>query len=113
MKELRLILNVAALICALVSVALVSLAGPVSATADNKRHPINCATAEGDLRAIAAEKKHAEDQQLASVAAITPAGALLGLVTGTEHKHLKMLSGDYIKELDARSAQIKSTCGLN
>ncbi|WP_050603501.1 hypothetical protein [Ruegeria sp. 6PALISEP08] len=88
---------------------------PVDAQAasDAERHPVNCATAEGDLRAIAAEKKHAEDKQLESVAAITPAGALLGLVTGTEQKHLQMLSGDYIKQLDARAAEIKETCNLN
>ncbi len=93
--------------------ALVAFSVPASAEETLKRHPINCTTAEGDLRAIAAEKKHAEDQQLESVAAITPAGALLGLVTGTENKRLQMLSGDYIKQLDARSAEIKAKCGVS
>ncbi len=87
--------------------------GPTYADTTLKRHSINCATAEGDLRAIASEKKHAQDQQLESVAAITPAGALLGLVTGTENKRLQMLSGDYVKELDQRAADIKTTCGLS
>ena len=87
--------------------------GEALAITDAERHPVNCATAAGDLRAIQAEKVHAEDKQLESVAAITPAGALLGLVTGTEQKHLQMLSGDYIKELDARAAEIKETCNLN
>ncbi len=87
-------------------------AGLAHATTDGARHPVNCATAEGDLRAIAAEKKHAEDQQAESIIAITPAGALLGLVTGTEQKRLSMLNGDYVKELDQRAAEIKSTCGV-
>ncbi|WP_170760369.1 hypothetical protein [Ruegeria lacuscaerulensis] len=87
-------------------------AGIASAETENKRHPVNCATAEGDLRAIAAEKKHAQDQQVESVISIMPAGALLGLVTGTEHKRLEMLSGDYVKELDERAAEIKSKCGV-
>ncbi len=93
--------------------AMVSL-GHEIAWADNtvKRHPVNCATAEGDLRAIAAEKKHAQDQQLESVAALTPAGALLGLVTGKENERLQMLSGDYVNKLDERAAEIKSTCGI-
>ncbi len=82
------------------------------AAAETKRHPVNCATAEGDLRAIAAEKKHAEDQQVESVISITPAGALLGLATGTENKRLKMLSGDYVTQLDDRAAEIKSTCNV-
>ena len=94
------------------SLAMVILSGAVSATEDTKRHPVNCATAEGDLRAIAAEKKHAQDQEVESVTALTPAGALLGLVTGTENKKLQMLSGDYVKQLDERSAEIKATCGL-
>ncbi|EEE38394.1 hypothetical protein RKLH11_2236 [Rhodobacteraceae bacterium KLH11] len=97
-------------ISGLVSIVLTTAA---LAANDVKRHPVNCATAPGDLRAIAAEKKHAEDQQVESVVSILPAGALLGLVTGTENKHLKMLSGDYIKQLDARAAEIKSTCDIN
>lgn len=88
------------------------LASAVSAATEDKTHPVNCATAEGDLRAIAAEKKHAQDQQVESVAAITPAGALLGLITGTENKRLQMLSGDYVKKLDERAAEIKTTCGV-
>ncbi|CUJ96610.1 hypothetical protein RUE5091_01699 [Ruegeria denitrificans] len=82
------------------------------AEAEQKRHPVNCATAEGDLRAIAAEKKHAQDQQVESVISILPAGALLGLVTGTENKRLSMLAGDYVKALDDRAAEIKSKCGV-
>lgn len=92
-------------------VGLISLAGAVSA-AEDERHPVNCATAQGDLRAIAAEKKHAQDQQVESVVSITPAGALLGLVTGTENKRLEMLSGDYVKQLDDRAAEIKATCNI-
>ncbi|EEX10973.1 hypothetical protein SL1157_3047 [Ruegeria lacuscaerulensis ITI-1157] len=75
------------------------------------RHPVNCATAKGDLRAIAAERKHAQTQQAENIAAITPAGALLGLVAGTEQKRLKMLSGEYLEKLDARAAEIKAACG--
>jgi len=92
--------------------ALIGMASTASAAGAEKTHPVNCATAEGDLRAIAAEKKHAEDQQAESVFAITPAGALLGLVSGTENKRLEMLSGDYVKKLDERSAEIKETCGI-
>nr|WP_171099265.1 hypothetical protein [Ruegeria sp. HKCCD7255] len=90
-----------------------SISLATNASADNDaRHPVNCATAQGDLRAIATEKTHAEEKQAESVIAITPAGALLGLVTGTEQKRLKMLSGDYITELDKRAAEIKSTCNI-
>ncbi len=94
------------------TLAVILASSPVFAADSEKRHPVNCATAEGDLRAIAAEKKHAQDQQVESVVSILPAGALLGLITGTENKRLEMLSGDYIKQLDARAAEIKSTCNV-
>ncbi|WP_254055839.1 hypothetical protein [Ruegeria sp. EL01] len=112
MNVLNIKVKVLAKLMPVFCVAGVMAIGPAFAASDTERHPVNCATAEGDLRAIDAEKKHAEDKQLESVAAITPAGALLGLVTGTENKRLRMLSGDYIKQLDARSAEIKATCGL-
>lgn len=93
------------------AIGLMGIASAVLA-AEDKRHPVNCTTAEGDLRAIAAEKKHAQDQQVESVVSIMPAGALLGLITGTENKRLEMLSGDYVKQLDDRAAEIKATCNI-
>lgn len=98
--------------CISIAVICSALTSPAIALDNTERHPVNCATAPGDLRAIAAEKRHAQDQQVESVVSILPAGALLGLITGTENKHLKMLSGDYIKELDARAAEIRSTCKI-
>ena len=97
----------------LVVIAGMLAAGIAAAATDGDRHPVNCATAEGDLRAIESEKKHAEDKQAESIIAVTPAGALLGLMTGTEHKRLTMLSGDYVKALEQREAEIKSTCHIN
>ncbi len=83
-----------------------------AADADAETHPINCATAEGDIRAMNAEIKHAQDQKLRNIAAVTPAGALLGIVTGTETERLQMLSGVYEKRLNARIAETKAKCNL-
>lgn len=78
---------------------------------DPAQHPINCSTAEGDLRALNSEKSYAEEQQALALTAITPAGALIGLVTGTENKKLKILSTDYQKQIDDRIAAIHAKCG--
>jgi len=43
---------------------------------------------------------------------IYPAGLVLGLVTGTEGTKLKVATGDYNKQIDARIAQIKATCNV-
>lgn len=74
--------------------------------------PVNCATAEGDIRALKSEKQYAQTHQLENATALVPAGALLGLLNGTENKKLEMLSPDYQQHIDTRISQIKKTCGL-
>lgn len=74
--------------------------------------PVNCDTAEQDLAVLARERKDAEGKKVVSLTALSPGGAVLGIVTGTEDKKLEMLSGDYIKKIDAKTAEIKSTCNL-
>lgn len=82
-----------------------------SAAASSETHPINCSTAEGDLRALESEKKHARKQQVENIEALIPAGALLGIAQGREKEKLQMLAGDYVRKIDQRMAQIKAQCG--
>ena len=44
--------------------------------------------------------------------AVTPAGFVLGMVTGTEKKKLEIASGEYNEKIDMRIAEIKDTCGI-
>ena len=52
--------------------------------------PINCKTAEGDIRRLQQEKTHVAEQILAGVTAITPAGIVIGAVTGTGETKFKV-----------------------
>lgn len=74
--------------------------------------PINCSTAEGDLRALNAEKDYVKKKSIEGVLAVTPAGALFGLVTGTEHERLELLNGDYERQIDARMLAIQTKCNV-
>ncbi len=74
--------------------------------------PINCATAEGDIRLLQHEKAHVVDQIAAGVSAIVPAGAVMSVATGTEGEKFKIGTGDYNRRIDARIAEIKQHCGL-
>ena len=74
--------------------------------------PVNCATAEGDLRMLEGEKAHVGEEMLAGVSAFAPAGLVLGVATGTEDEKLEVAGGEYNKKIDAKMAEIKSTCGL-
>ena len=74
--------------------------------------PVSCRTAEGDLRALQAEKKHVAEQAAAGVQAVVPVSALANMVKGTEDTQLRVMTGEYDAALDKRIAQIKSQCGM-
>lgn len=93
MKDLRKFLNPSVMGAILAISVLLFVPNVAVATTDGERHPVNCATAEGDLRAIAAEKKHAQDQQLESVAAITLPGHFWGWSQETSKNGCKCYRG--------------------
>ena len=74
--------------------------------------PVNCATAEGDVRVLQGEKAHVAERIVEGVSAITPAGAALGILTWTEPTKLRVATGEYNKMIDKRIAQIQEECGL-
>ena len=74
--------------------------------------PINCSTAEGDIRMLQEEKANVAQQILAGVSAITPAGFVIGVVTGTEQTKLTVATGEYDRMIDERIAEIKAKCGI-
>ena len=76
------------------------------------QQPINCAMAQGDIRVLQSEKTHTAQQIAQGVTAITPAGIVLGALTGTEGTKLQVASGDYNTMIDNRIAAIKATCGV-
>ncbi len=76
------------------------------------KQPINCATAQGDIRVLQHEKAHVAQQVAEGVTAIFPAGLVLGVVTGTEKEKVKVGVGEYNKMIDQRIAEIKATCGV-
>ena len=76
------------------------------------QQPINCATAEGDIRVLQAEKTNAVQQAAAGATAIAPAGIVMGLVTGTENTKLQVATGQYNIMIDNKISAIRRTCGM-
>lgn len=81
-------------------------------TLQSLNQPINCATAEGDIRVLQSEKAHVGQQIASGVSAISPAGFVMGALTGTEGTKLQVASGDYNDQIDMRIAAIRATCGV-
>ena len=64
---------------------LISACSPMTQQAQQDlQKPINCATAEGDIRVLQSEKAHVGQQIISGVTAVVPASAVIGVVTGTE-----------------------------
>jgi uncharacterized protein YceK len=92
---------------------LAGCASPISKQAkQDLAQPVNCATAEGDIRSLNAEKSHANSQIAAGVKAIVPVSLVMNAASGTEGDQAKVASGEYNKMLDKKIAEIKSTCGM-
>lgn len=75
--------------------------------------PINCATAEGDIRVLQSEKASAADQMARGVTALVPASAVVGIVSGQEGAKFEIASGEYNTMIDKRIAAIRTTCKLS
>ena len=75
-------------------------------------NPVDCRTAEGDIRILKSEKAYLVERAAEGFTAVTPAGAILGVLTGTELTKVEVAIGVYDQKLDERIAQIKTECGL-
>ena len=74
--------------------------------------PVDCRTAEGDIRVLQNEKAYLVERAAEGFTAVTPAGAIVGVLTGTELTKVEVAIGVYDERLDQRIAQIKAECGL-
>ena len=76
------------------------------------KQPINCATAEGDIRLLMHEKAHVNEQIAQGVSAFSPVGLVVGVISGDEGTKARVASGEYNKMIDRRIAEIKAHCGI-
>ena len=81
-------------------------------TEESMEQPINCATAEGDLRVLEQEKVNTAQQIAAGVTSIAPIGLVGGIITGTAGTKYRVATGKYNEMIDKRMAEIKATCGV-
>jgi hypothetical protein len=73
---------------------------------------VNCATADGDIRVLQSEKANVAQRIVEGATAIYPAGAVMGILTGTEGTKIQVATGEYDQAIDRRIAEIRQTCGM-
>ncbi len=74
--------------------------------------PVNCATAQGDIRMLRSEKANVAERIAEGATAIVPVGFLIGVATQTEGDKIDMAVGDYNTLLDKQIAKIQKKCGV-
>ena len=78
----------------------------------NEAGPVDCTTAQGDLRLLHHEKANVAERMEEGITAIFPAGLVLGVLTGVEGTKVKVAIGTYNKAIDKRIAEIRAACDL-
>jgi len=73
---------------------------------------VNCSSASNDLKILEDEKVGLVGQIASGATMVTPAGLVIGILTGTIDTKFRVAVGEYNNMLDERIAKIKSTCGL-
>ena len=102
------------LLLVLIMVTLAACAKPISKKAEQDlAAPVNCATAQADIKVLESEKARAGKMILDGVTAIVPVGAVVGIVTLTEGEKLEVGTGIYNHKITEKIAEIKKECNLN
>jgi hypothetical protein len=98
-------------ICLTIFVA--ACAAPISQQAKRDlASPVDCSTAQSDMRILEQEKDSVMKEIKEGVTAIAPAGAVIGIISGTELDKLKVGSHYYNHQINKKIAEIKRECGV-
>ena len=98
---------------ALACVALFLAAGCASKYAKVEKsfeQPINCSTAEVDIRALEEDKVSKATEAAEGLSYALPTTILVGAITGTGGAKYEVGTGEYNRKIDERIDKIRSTC---
>jgi hypothetical protein len=96
------------------TILIAACASPISQVAkDELAQPVNCATAEEDIRILEDEKASVVKQIENGVTAVAPVGAVIGIITMTEKDKLQVGTHYYNHKINEKIAEIKRKCGVD
>ena len=70
----------------------------------------DCRTAEHDIAVLEEEKASVLQQGIAGAGAVIPSSAVIGLLSGDYPDRVKVATGQYNKDIEAKIAEIKAAC---
>jgi len=74
--------------------------------------PIDCSTAQADIKTLSSEKARTSQEIENGVSSIIPVGAVAHLLGGSESESFEIGTGEYNKKLDAKIAEIRKQCNV-
>ena len=90
-----------------------SMTTPKSAEAKaNLKASVNCSTAQTDIAALEAERRSTLNRIGNGVSSVMPISAAVRLLGGTYQDGLRVASGNYNRDLEAKITQIRTECGV-
>ena len=78
----------------------------------NLAAPINCSTAKRDVAVLEKEKASIGKQMLSGVRSVMPIAAAGGILMGDYNDRLKVATGTYNSDIEAKISDIKKACNI-
>ena len=77
---------------------------------ESMEQPVNCATAQADIRALEEDKVSKATEAAEGMSYALPTTILVGAITGTGGAKYEVGTGEYNRKIDERIDKIRSTC---
>ena len=74
--------------------------------------PVDCSTAEADIKLLTSEKARTAQEIENGVSSIVPIGAVAHVFGRSEKESFEIGTGEYNRKLDAKIAEIKKQCNI-
>jgi hypothetical protein len=74
--------------------------------------PVDCSTAEADIKLLTSEKARTAQEIENGVSSIVPIGAVAHIFGRSEKESFEIGTGEYNRKLDAKIAEIKKQCNI-
>ncbi len=72
----------------------------------------DCSTAQRDIQILQKERASVAKQTLSGVRMVLPAAAVIGLLSGDYKNRVRVATGKYNQDIDAKIKEIRDTCGV-
>ncbi len=99
-------------VLALASFLAAGCASKYAKVEESLEQPINCSTAEADIRALEADKVSKATEAAEGMSYALPTTILVDEVTGTGGATYEVGTGEYNRKIDERIGKIRSTCKM-